>query len=130
MSESATKFAACIRACLDCQAACNDCSKVCIESPQVKELLRCIILNRDCGLFCHTTAFLLEHGSEFLPQVCRLCSEVCEVCEACAKECDRLNLAPCRRTAKACRHCVHECNAVLQILVQNPAGAPRPYHPD
>lgn len=127
MSESATTFASCIKACLDCQAACNGCSKACIESPQVKELLRCIVLDRDCALFCQTTALLLEHGSEFLPQVCRLCIEVCE---ACAKECDRFSFGACRQTAEACRHCVQECNAVLQILAQNPAGAPRPHHPD
>jgi len=62
----AAKFPACIRACLDCQRAGNERNKACIESRAAKELLRCIMLNRRCGLFCQTTALLLEHGSEFM----------------------------------------------------------------
>ncbi len=97
---SKPEFESCITACTDCLPACNQCNKACIENPRVKEMLRCIMLNRDCGLFCNTTALLLQHGSEFLPQVCTLCADACEEC---ARESARFDLPECQRAAEVCR---------------------------
>ena len=117
-SQPDAKFAGCIEACLDCQAACQECQTACIDNPQVKEMLRCILLSRDCGLFCHTTALLLQHGSEFLEQVCLLCLEVCK---GCAEESARFTLPQCRRVTESSRRCVRELGAVLPELGHQPA---------
>ena len=42
-------FDSCIAACNDCLKTCNACNNACINSPRVKELLRCVMLNRDCA---------------------------------------------------------------------------------
>ena len=68
--------------------------------------MRCILLNRDCALFCSTAAVLMLHGSEFLPQLFKLCIEACE---ACASENERFDLPHCRRSAQACRRFLREC---------------------
>jgi hypothetical protein len=106
------KFGDCLKACNACHKACNDATRACIESPQVKRLMRCIMLNRDCGLFCSTAAMLLEHGSEFLPQVIKLCIDACETCAA---ENERSDLRPCRQAAEACRCFVRECRKTNAI---------------
>ena len=63
-------------------------------------------------LFCSTAAMLLEHGSEFLPQVIKLCIDVCETCTA---ENERSDLRPCRQAAEACRCFVRECRKTNAI---------------
>lgn len=60
MQTHTLRFGNRLKACNDCHKACNAAARACIESPQVKRLMRCIMLNRDCGLFCHTAAMLLE----------------------------------------------------------------------
>lgn len=119
------KFASCIQACLDCHAACQESQNACIDNPQVTEMLRCILLNRDCGLFCHTTALLLQHGSEFLAQVCLLCVEVCK---RCAEESARFTLPQCSRVTEASRRCVRELGSVLAELGRQPAHNPPPHN--
>lgn len=120
---SKPNFEKCITACNECLAACNQCNNACIDSPRVKEFLRCIMLNRDCALFCNTTALLLQHGSEFLPQVCTLCADACEEC---AKESARFDLPECQRATEACRHCATECRTALQTVLQLPTESLKP----
>src|ERR1043166_2572237 len=73
-----SRFQACVGACKSCQVASSECANACINSPRVREMLRCVALNRDCGLFCSTALLLLEHGSEFLAQACALLADVCD----------------------------------------------------
>ena len=112
MQARSPEFRHVLLACQECQKACNQASRACIESQQVKQFMRCILLNRDCGLFCNTTATLLEHGSEFLPQVIKLCIDACETC---ASENERSDLLACRRAAEACRCFVRECRKTNAI---------------
>src|SRR2546427_12061011 len=87
MNES--KLEACIAACKTCQAASSACINACIKNPRLREMLRCVALNRDCGLFCNTALLLLEHGSEF---VARTCALLAEVCDAAAKQSAQFDL--------------------------------------
>src|SRR6266446_2200823 len=91
MNES--KLQACIAACKTCQAASSACINACINNPRVREMLRCVALNRDCGLFCNTALLLLEHGSVFLAQTCTL---LAEVCDAAARESAQFDLLECK----------------------------------
>lgn len=102
-------FADCIRACEDCQKACNAAARACIDSPEVKRLIRCISLNRDCGLLCNTASLLLQHTSEFLPQAIKVCVDARGTC---ASENERSVLPPCRRAAIACRSFAQVCRRI------------------
>jgi hypothetical protein len=72
-------------------------------------MLRCIALNRDCGLFCNTALLLLEHGSEFLAQACAL---LAEVCDAAARESAQFDLPECGQAVLACARCAAECRSL------------------
>jgi hypothetical protein len=109
---SETKFQACITACKQCQEASGACAQACIRNPNVREMLRCIALNRDCGLFCNTALLLLEHGSEFLAQTCGLLAEICDVA---AREAAKFDLPECKREVLACARCAAECRLVLGL---------------
>jgi hypothetical protein len=106
-----TEMDACIAACKTCQAAVTACANACIHSPRVRDMLRCIALNRDCGLFCNTAILLLEHGSEFLAQTCSL---LADVCDAAARESARYDLLPCRHAVLACARCAAQCRSLTQ----------------
>ena len=106
MQAKDAKFLSCLKACNICREACRACNEACINGPRVNELLRGILLNRDCALFCNTASVLMEHGSEFLPQVLKLCEEACELCRT---ENERFDLPYCRRAAQACGAFVREC---------------------
>lgn len=105
-NESVQKFAACLQACEDCKKVCDECNAAIIAGSDVKALLRCFMLNRDCALFCHSAALLLEHGSEFLQPLLLLCGHACSVC---AEESARHSLGEFQRAAQACQHCAEEC---------------------
>jgi hypothetical protein len=80
-------------------------------------MLRCVALNRDCGLFCSTTVLLLEHGSEFLGQTCAL---LAEVCEAAAQEAARFDLPECKQAVLACARCAAECRLAFRQAASKP----------
>ena len=61
------RFGHCLKACNNCHKACTAAAHACIESPQVKRLMRCIMLNRDCGLFCNTAGNSTNKGSTAVP---------------------------------------------------------------
>src|ERR1041385_3486338 len=105
------RLQACVGACKSCQAASSECANACINSPRVREMLRCVALNRDCGLFCSTALLLLEHDSEFLAQTCAL---LADVCDAAARESAQFDLRECRQAVLACARCAAECRLVMK----------------
>jgi hypothetical protein len=106
-----SEFEACIAACKTCQAASSACANACIKNPRVREMLRCIALNRDCGLFCNTALLLLEHGSEFLGPICAV---LAQVCDAAARESAQFDLPECKAAVLACARCAAECRLAIK----------------
>jgi len=49
----------------------------------------------------------MSGGSEFAPQLCALCADVCR---ACAEECSRHDMDHCQQCAEACRRCEQACS--------------------
>jgi hypothetical protein len=82
-------------------------------------MARCIALDHDCALICHTASFQMGGGSEFSSEICRVCAEICH---ACAEECRKHNYDHCRRCAEACERCAAECERMAGVTVE-PAGA-------
>jgi len=102
----------CMAACKICQTASSACANACINNAKVREMLRCIALNRDCGLFCNTALLLLEHGSEFLAQTCAL---LAQICDAAARESAQFDLPECKQAVLACARCAAECRQAMKL---------------
>jgi hypothetical protein len=99
-------YQACIVACHACVVACNHCAACCLQEPDVKSMVRCIGLDMDCAQLCEVAAALMSGGSDFAPQLCSLCAQVCQ---ACADECGHHDIDHCQQCAEACRLCAAEC---------------------
>lgn len=108
------KYEDCIEACNECAVACKHCASACLEGDNVKMMVRCIALDRDCALICYTASSLMAAGSDFASEICRLCAEVCH---ACAEECRKHNYDYCRECAKACDRCAEECEKMAAVTV-------------
>jgi hypothetical protein len=99
---------ACIRACQDCHAVClasiNHCLHLGGHHAEADHI--CLLL--DCAAACAVSIDLMLRGSDFAPETCGLCADICI---RCAADCDRLSDDPmmqhcadlCRRCADACR---------------------------
>jgi hypothetical protein len=107
--EKYLEYQSCIVACMNCVVACNHCAACCLQEPDVKMLAACIGLDMDCAQVCQVAAALMSGGSDFAPQMCRLCADVCK---ACAAECGQHDMDHCQQCAEACRICAGECEKV------------------
>ena len=102
------EFHACLEACVECMVACEMCAHACLHEDNVKMLVRCIQLDRDCAEACATAARVMARGGPLAREVCRMCAEACD---RCAEECERHaeHHDHCRLCAEACRRCAAEC---------------------
>ena len=97
----------CIEACVECWIACEMCSDACLDEGNVKEMVRCIRLDRDCAEACQAAVRAMVRGSGMAAELCRACAALCD---ACAEECERHEHHDhCRLCAEACRRCAEEC---------------------
>jgi hypothetical protein len=107
LRQSEEKYHACIEACVECWVACEMCSDACLDEENVREMVRCIRLDRDCAEACQAAVRVMVRGGENVAEVCRLCAELCE---RCAEECEKhAHHEHCRLCAEACRRCAEEC---------------------
>lgn len=100
---SLEKYNATIQACLSCAMHCENCTSECLLEKNIQNVSRCIESTKNCAAVCLLTARFLSSGSEFIPQLCNLCMEVCEVCAA---ECAKNYMDTC---AEQCQKCADEC---------------------
>ncbi len=100
------EYQPCIDACTHCAQECEQCAEACLDEPNVQPMVNCIRLDRDCAAICRMAASFMSASSEFIPDVCGLCTEICD---ACAAECARHEMDHCQRCAEACRACAEQC---------------------
>lgn len=95
-----------------CIAACEQCATACLQEQEVKMMVRCISIDRDCADICAITARFVARGSEHAGHVMRECAEICGIC---ATECEKhgAHLEHCQHCAEACRRCEQACRAAL-----------------
>jgi hypothetical protein len=105
------KYGTTIQACLSCATHCENCASECLKEKNIENVTRCIELTKNCAAICLLTARFLSSGSEFIPQVCNLCIEICEVC---AGECARNYMDSC---AQYCQTCADECRMLTLEFV-------------
>jgi hypothetical protein len=98
----------CIEACVACLVACEMCSDACLDEQDVKMMVQCIRLDRDCAEACATAVRVMSRGGPLAAELCKACATSCD---ACAKECERhAKMAEhCRLCAEACRKCADAC---------------------
>jgi hypothetical protein len=102
-----------IDACYACSAACEKCATECLFEDNVKDMAKCILLDRECSALCLTTAKILSAGVDHFKMLFRACEELCV---ACARECGRhADLQHCKLCAEACRYCAEMCRKAILV---------------
>lgn len=91
-----------------CAAACEACMDACLDEDDIKKMVRCIRLDRDCARICHTTASLLASNSDYAAHLVKECEEICR---ACKEECEKHEMEHCQECAWACRECEEACKS-------------------
>ena len=94
----------------NCAAACDNCSDKCLDEPDIKKMVKCIRLDRDCSHICHTGIRFVASNSSYAKQIIKQCEEICR---ACGDECEKMETDHCKECAKACRECEEACRKYL-----------------
>ena len=100
------KYHACIEACVECLVARDMCSEACLHEKDVKMMVECIRLDRDCADACLTALRAMSRNGPLVGELCAACAEACD---RCAAECESHEAEHCRVCAEACRRCAEEC---------------------
>jgi len=100
-----------IDALVACAAECEHCATACLQEEDVKMMIRCIQLDRDCSALCRTTADALARNSENAQVFLDACAAICA---ACGEECEKhaQHMDHCRACAEACRRCEEACRSL------------------
>ncbi|WP_027965194.1 four-helix bundle copper-binding protein [Halalkalibacillus halophilus] len=98
-----------IDACLRCVEACENCFDACLQEDDVKHMVSCIRLDRECADICAYTAQAMQRNSPFVRDIAKLCAEVCQ---ACGDECQKHDHDHCQQCAEACYECAKVCREI------------------
>ncbi|TCI30059.1 four-helix bundle copper-binding protein [Exiguobacterium sp. SL-10] len=91
----------------DCVETCNYCLESCLEEHDVKMMVDCIRLDRECAAICSFLAEAMTRDSAFVPELARACAVVCK---ACAQECEKHKHEHCQECARVCFECASMCD--------------------
>jgi hypothetical protein len=96
-----------------CAAACEMCMDACLDEENIKDMVRCIRLDRDCAKICVLTASYVASHSSFAIDMVRTCEQICEQC---AEECARHeHMEHCQICAEQCRECAEACRTFSNV---------------
>ena len=94
----------------DCAAACQYCSDQCLDEEDIKMMVPCIRLDRDCADACLVALNFVARGSDSAQEAVQFCLDFCK---RCAEECASHEAQHCKECAKACRACEKACEQYL-----------------
>lgn len=100
-----------IEVCQACATACESCATACLNESDVKALVACIQLDRDCADMCSLCAKLMARDSAHAAKTYALCASLCQ---ACADECAKHKNTHCQQCAEACQKCADECEKMAK----------------
>ncbi|WP_242919293.1 four-helix bundle copper-binding protein [Pontibacter liquoris] len=89
-----------------CMTACETCATLCLQEDDVKMMVPCIRLDRDCADICVLTAQFVARDSAHAVHVMKECIEICRKCAA---ECRKHDMDHCQKCADACEECADAC---------------------
>jgi len=101
---------------MKCIAACETCADSCLDEPNVKNMVNCIRLDRDCADACTLAARYVARGSAHMNGALDLCIALCKACE---KECRSHTNDHCRTCAEACHACHTACEVHTTTATAN-----------
>ena len=91
---------------IKCITACETCATMCLQEDDVKMMVPCIQLDRDCADICALTSRFVARNSAHAKQVMKECIEICRKC---AEECGKHDAEHCQHCAEICRECADAC---------------------
>lgn len=112
----AEHFAACAKACADCQQQCDMCFHHCASLLAEGKKEHATTMNTcvDCAECCKLAATLSARNSPFAAAACECCAKCNDECAAaCEKFPDDKHMAMC---AKSCRDCGKACREMIKHL--------------
>jgi hypothetical protein len=102
-----------IQTLLECAFACEHCAASCLHEDDVKMMVRCIALDRDCADICTQAARLLQRNSEITREYLQVCEQICRMCsEECSKH---QHMEHCRMCSEACLRCAEACSSMYSM---------------
>ena len=105
------KFQSGIDACIACAIICEHCASECLKEEDVKMMVRCIELDRECASVCRSAAELMSIGGGHASLLCDACADICE---ACARECASHEMDHCQECAEECEACAEVCRKMVE----------------
>jgi len=103
--EGREKKAELINALGECVNTCNHCFSACLKEDDIKMMVQCIRLDKECAEVCSFT-ILMFHSGKFIDKYIETCMMVCD---ACAEECGKYPHDHCKKCAEKCRECADKC---------------------
>lgn len=91
-----------------CIAECLHCADACLDESDVKKMVPCIRLDRECAAVCEAGLKSVVQKSNLTKEIISLCEKACS---ACADECEKHEAQHCKDCAKACRECEEACRS-------------------
>ncbi len=91
-----------------CAAACERCLDACLDEQDIRKMVPCIRLDRDCAKICQLTASFVASNS---PHAAHIMGECEEICRKCAEECEKHEHDHCQQCASACHECAEACRS-------------------
>lgn len=82
-----TRFQDCIDASNACAESCEFCATPCLREQDVKVLVKCNQLVRECAIMCYVASKLMSLNKEHIREICDACAEECDEC---AQECENI----------------------------------------
>ena len=93
----------------ECMVACNHCYDACLKEDNVKMMVECIRLDRECADICAYLEQAIGRGTPFISELAKVCAKICE---ACGNECKKHNHEHCQKCADACFNCAETCRSL------------------
>lgn len=93
----------------ECVEACNYCFQACLKEENVKMMVECIRLDRECADMCAFLERELTIDSSFAHDLAEICSKICE---ACGNECLKHEHDHCQKCAESCFKCAKACKDI------------------
>ena len=114
-----THLQSCIDECTHCRAICLRTIQYCLEKSGRYAGPNHVRLLQDCVEICLASANFMLRGSEFYPNTCGVCAEICD---RCARSCEKIgggqdeHMNECALTCRGCAQSCHEMSVSGRLV--------------
>ena len=114
-----TDLQSCIDECTRCHAICLRTMQYCLQKSARYAGANHVRLLQDCTEICLASANFMLRGSEFYPNTCGVCAEICD---RCARSCEKIgggqdeHMNECSQTCRRCAQSCHEMSVSGRLV--------------